>query len=268
MLKHIKKIAALMFFIILILMMKLHLDSLSKEYLLDIADTATFYEISESDGFVYFGSSTCPSCKLFKPLLTEVAKEENIQVFYFDINYFVNNSLLTEDELTRILDKYRIIQVPALIKLVNGSLDSNYGTNFTEAQSEEIKEQIRDFITYKEFPIKYIPQYTIIVLSFVISLLIIILHFLLKNKIVSKNTIFILSMANLSIIIILLLSIKPIMSYLYNNSLSRDPRMTILLLMAVVINLASLIELIITYNKSKKKEDGTEKSGSDTIHEI
>lgn len=252
MLKHIKKIVALMFFIIVILMMNLYLNSPNKEYLLDITDVATFYEISKSDGFVYFDSPNCPGCKLFKPLLTKVAKEENIQVYYFDTNYLINNSLLTENELIRILEEYKIIQVPIVIKFVNGSLDSSFGANFTAAQDEEIKEKIRDFITYEESPIEYIPQYTIIILLFIISILIIILRFILKSKIESNNIIFTLSMANISIIIILLLSIKPIMSLLDNNSLSRDPRMTILFLMAILINLASLIELIITYNKSRK----------------
>ncbi|AEG61416.1 thioredoxin family protein [Desulforamulus ruminis] len=266
MLKHIRKFAVIVFFLIVILIVSFYVKSLNNEYVLDITVANTFYEIS--DGFVYFGRPTCPSCELFKPLLTEVAKEENIQVYYFNTDYFRNNSLLTEAELKEIFEKYQIQQVPILIKLVNGSLDSSFGANFIEEESGKIKEEIRDFVTYKELPIEYIPHYTIVIILFIISILIIVMLFLLKNKIKSKKIIFILLMTNISTIIILIFSIKPMMDYLEHNNLSKDPKMVILLLMTIVINLVSLIKLVIMYNKFQKREDGTEKSGSDTISEI
>lgn len=64
--KYIKKIAVVAFFSIVILVVSFYLKSLSDEYVLDIKDANTFYEIS--DGYVYFGRPTCPSCELFKPL--------------------------------------------------------------------------------------------------------------------------------------------------------------------------------------------------------
>ena len=146
MLKHKKKVVILMFFTIIIIATNFYMNASNKEYLIDITDTATLYDILESDGFVYFGSPTCPSCKFFKPLLTEVAKEENIQIYYFDIRYAIDSSLLTEDETIRLLEDYKIVQIPVVIKIVNGSHDSSYGAKFREEQKEEIKEAIRDFV--------------------------------------------------------------------------------------------------------------------------
>ncbi len=88
-----------------------------------------------------------------------------------------------------------------------------------------------------------------------------------RNKTESKNALFIWPMLNISLIIILLLAIKPIMSYLDNNNLSSDPKIIILIILAIMINLAPLIKMIITYNKFKKIEDGSEISDLDTIIE-
>lgn len=268
MLKHIKKIVILMLFVIIILVAKFYLYSPNKEYLLNIFDAATFYEILETDGFVYFGSPNCPSCKLFKPLLTEVAKEENIQIYYLDTNYVVNNSIFTEDETIGIREEYQIDKIPMIIKIVNGLHDSSFGARFGEGQGAKIKEQIREFVTYGESPIEFIPQYTVIIVLFILSIVIAILRFLLnRNKTESKNALFIWPMLNISLIIILLLAIKPIMSYLDNNNLSSDPKIIILIILAIMINLAPLIRMIITYNKFKKIEDGSEISDLDTIIE-
>ncbi|KXG77106.1 hypothetical protein AN619_06360 [Thermotalea metallivorans] len=265
MMKYIKKIAIVGFFIIVIILVSFYLKSLSDEYVIDIKDANTFYEIS--DGYVYFGRPTCPSCELFKPLLTEVANKEKVQVYYFNTDYFRDNSLLTEEELREIFEKYKIEQVPILIKLVNGSLDSSFGANFVENEAEKIKKEIRDFITFKEFPVEYIPHYSIVIVLFIISTLIILMLFLLRYKIKSINAVFTTSMANISIITILILSIKPILDYIENNHLSGDPRIVALFLMAIVFNLVSLINLIVMYNKFKNKN----KPGSlesDSISEI
>lgn len=260
------KIAVILFCLVLILITNFYLKSLRNEYVIDIKEVNAFYQIS--DGFIYFGRPTCPSCVLFKPLLTEVAKEENEKIYYFNTDYFSNNSKITEDELKEIYDKYQIQYVPALIKLVNGSLVGSFGASFIEEESGMIKEKIRDFIAYEELPVEIIPHYTIIITLFTISILII-LMILLSDSIKSKNNIiFALSMTNVSIIIILTLSIQPIMDYLVTNNLSADPKMVILFFITIVISFISLTNLIINYNKLRKREGQEKDESGDTINDI
>jgi len=75
-----------------------YLDAQNKEYIINIENADMFFDIT--DGFVYFGRDTCPSCELFLPLLMEVAKDENKQVYYFNTGYFRVNNLLIRRRIT------------------------------------------------------------------------------------------------------------------------------------------------------------------------
>lgn len=242
-----KAVAVIAISLIAVLGTGYYLNSLNTEYLIDIKNSQTFNEIST--GYVYFGRPTCPSCRLFQPLLSDVAREQKVQVYYFNTDYFRENSILSEDELQTIFKKYKIESVPILIKLVNGSLDSSFGADFVEDQSPKIKNEMRDFISYKEFPAKYIPHYTLIIALFVISLLAILISFLSRKKADRKAFSFALLMINVTSFVILLLSIKPIMDYIKNNHLSLDPKMLIISVILIVINLFMSFRYIKMYYK-------------------
>lgn len=145
MLKKLKTIPVLLSLVVLLLVSSFTFKALNKEYLVDINGITTFNQIS--DGFVYFGRPTCSSCESFEPMLKEVVKEEKIQVYYFNIEYFRANSSLPEKELQEFFKKYKITQIPMLIKLEKGSLTSNFDASvLLEKNSENIKEQVRDYI--------------------------------------------------------------------------------------------------------------------------
>jgi predicted bacteriocin transport accessory protein len=218
-----------------------YLYSLNEEYIIDVPDVSALYEIS--DGFVYFGRPSCPSCELFKPILEKAARKEGIRIYYFNSDYFRNNALADEDELQDIFAKYQVIEVPILIRLVNNTVDSSYGANFTLGAKEKISNEIREFITYRQFPNKYIPHYTLILGVFCATVLIVVLSGIFFRKITSLFAICILFIVHISFIAVSVLSIGPIMRYVDRHSLGVDPRMTIVLLLTVVANFATIINL-------------------------
>ena len=138
---------AFVFFLCLIIVIALfwYAKYANTEYIVKINDTAHFNSIT--DGYIYFGRETCPSCELFLPLLEEVAKEQKVIVYYFDTNHFRNNALLSEDEMSAILTKYKIEEVPVIVNVIAGEVDSLYGATFSIDQVDNIKKDIRNFFS-------------------------------------------------------------------------------------------------------------------------
>ncbi|MCL1934781.1 MAG: thioredoxin family protein [Defluviitaleaceae bacterium] len=96
----------------------------NKEYIIRIENADMFFNIT--DGFVYFGRDTCPICYRFFPILEEIVNVEQIEVFYFDTDYFRENELLTREELQELFKNYEITHVPIIIRLVDGILYESF----------------------------------------------------------------------------------------------------------------------------------------------
>lgn len=122
----------------------------SSEY---IQESGQITRIENSDmfrmintGFVYFGRDTCPFCREFKPLLEKAILQENIEVFYFDTDYFRKNNLLTEEELQDIFREFMIFQVPTLIKVREGLVYDVLTADIRLDEYHIVKNSIRYFI--------------------------------------------------------------------------------------------------------------------------
>lgn len=99
------------------------------------------------DGYVYFGRETCSSCIAFLPILTEVANDQGITVYYFDTGYFRGNSLLSEEELQTIFTDYQVLSVPIVVEMRDGEPCSTLIPKFNEQKdnTSDIKESIKTF---------------------------------------------------------------------------------------------------------------------------
>lgn len=98
----------------------------------------------ESDKFIYFGRDTCPICQIYKPNLISVLSEKNMQIYYFDTDYWREKKGFDE-----ILNHYKINEIPNLIYIKkDGSFDKqNLDINPKDFENEEaLKKEIIEFI--------------------------------------------------------------------------------------------------------------------------
>lgn len=86
-------------------------------YLLDFMD-------KEQTGYIYIGRDSCPHCREFRPVLEDVVKENNLSVFYYDLDK--EKSIDTKN---LVIDKLNLEFVPIVFKFENGHVvDSLSGT--------------------------------------------------------------------------------------------------------------------------------------------
>jgi transcriptional regulator with XRE-family HTH domain len=110
----------------------------------------------------------------------------------------------------------------------------------------------REIFAFNGFPKDYIPHYTIIIVTFIASVVLLIFSFRYKKNHADKA--FHLASASITMMIISILTISAIMDYADINYLGVDGKFTILLLLSVIMNSISLA--IIT----KRQWEQTEKS--------
>lgn len=83
---------------------------------------------NDQDFILYIGRETCPDCRDFAPILSEVAKDNDLEVLYLDS---------TDTEKTKNLkdfrDKYNILYVPSLLISKDGNL---YTPEIPESKDE------------------------------------------------------------------------------------------------------------------------------------
>lgn len=153
--------------IIIIYTVNLYLEFLGKEYLLTLHSLEQIEEIS--DGYVYFGRHTCENCMDFEPLLESVAKEENVQVYYFNLINFRAQAGITEEQIQKVLDKYNVTSIPCLLKISN-TIISAFDVDSMNS-SVGLKENIRKFIKSGKSQPYYVPQYSVTLVLFFISII-------------------------------------------------------------------------------------------------
>lgn len=225
-----------------------YFNYLGSDYIEEINDIETFQNLT--DEFVYFGRPTCVSCKLFLPLLSDIAKQEKVTVYYFNTDYFKSDGVLAGGEFQRILEQYQVEEVPMLMKLHSGEVESAFGGNFTEKETEQMKSKIKDFITYTEHPVRFIPHYMAVLIIFLLSSIIAVALFQSVKKIKSPTLLFVFSALLISLVITLVVLINPTFHYLENQKYSIDYRFAILYVLALIVCCTGLIKARLTYKKS------------------
>ena len=228
------KIIAIIVVVLVVLSTILYVQSISQNYIVRLTDPSELTDLSNA--FVYFGRENCPSCELFFPLLEKVSSNERIEVYYFDTNYFRDHALLTETELQAILTEYRVEEVPVIVLIEEGKVTGAYGANFTIDQAENIQKDIFEFLTYSEKPAKYIPQYTVLLILCLISVITVLVPsfcIITKRKLSPKFQFLIRLMAT-SVLFMLLAFVGPTMNYLRNNQLSLMPIMGVVFFISII----------------------------------
>jgi thiol-disulfide isomerase/thioredoxin len=144
--------------IIIIAISYLFIPLLNKNYFNEISTIDEFYSLDNT--FIYFGSPDCPSCEGFKPILEQFAKRNMYEIHYFNLKYLIENNLVTEKELDKIIKDYKIEQIPILIEVRD---KENNGSIIAHAYSirgeEHVKEQLEHF--FQGSPFKHIPVFDI-----------------------------------------------------------------------------------------------------------
>ena len=86
-------------------------------------------------GFMYIGRPTCPSCKVFAPILTKDVKAEGYTVYYYDTD--VANS--DKDLKTETLDALSVTGVPTFMYIKDG-------VEVERLSNTQSEEALREFI--------------------------------------------------------------------------------------------------------------------------
>ena len=84
-------------------------------------DSTSFFNYMPGVIYTYFGSPTSPECAEFEPILEKELESSNWTVYYFDTNFWKGDA-----QYERIVDKYKVISVPSLVRTINGKFDSSY----------------------------------------------------------------------------------------------------------------------------------------------
>ena len=217
-----------------------YLNNTNKVYLKEINSINSFKELSNE--FVYFGRPSCVKCEIFEPILNEVLREEKKEIYYFNIDFFRNNLLLTEDDLNELFEKYKIIEIPTIIKLdYDNNLESLFSISINDLDDNNknyLKDKISEFILYEEFPDKFVPQYNILILLFVINLIILLLEIIYKSKNLILKICFIISIFTL---ILLIICFNSILNYLDLYNLSGNTIMFYIYISTMTFNIISII---------------------------
>ena len=118
--------------------------------------------------------------------------------------------------------------------------------------------QSRDLSIFNGFPMDNIPHYTIILVMFIVSAILMMIFFLTRKKEISGDKIFLLVAVSATIIILSILTVPSIMDYVDINGLGVNPKFTILILLTLLINCVSLALLAKRYKRqiAEKRKAG------------
>lgn len=173
------------------------------DYLISIRNIEEFYTIKS--GVIYIGADYCPTCVELKPIIEEYSSKNKNIIYYLDIEYFVENKLLSHKEITALLSKYNVKEIPTLIKIDNYIFDSLVTFGYVSSDDTgSLMKHIDDFVTYDENNISLISKdfYEVVIVIFLvgsIAIAFMIYIFILKGKVYKFK--FIIIILNLLIII-------------------------------------------------------------------
>lgn len=114
--------------------------------LVNLLDAYAIYDM-ESE-IVYFGKDTCGTCQEFQPLLEQIIGEKDLKVYYFNTNYFRENTDISEDDLQKIFDDFTVNAVPAIYEIRNGKVFRSVQiSSYYNMGEDAMKEAAEEFLS-------------------------------------------------------------------------------------------------------------------------
>jgi predicted bacteriocin transport accessory protein len=94
-------------------------------------------KVNNKDSFVLIiGSSTCSHCETYKYTIDEIIKENQINIYYIDINEFDETKLVKLKSFTNFVSDYEI-GTPITLFFKDGVEDDNSGYNRIEGDKDK-----------------------------------------------------------------------------------------------------------------------------------
>lgn len=122
-------------------------------------------------------------------------------------------------------------------------------TFYYSSLNQTTARDINAFGIFNGFQNDYIPHYTIILVMFIVSIGLAVVGFLIQNKRISGDKVFLLVAVSITIIILSVLTVPSIMNYVDINGLGVNPKFTILTLITLLINCILLVLLAKRHRK-------------------
>lgn len=94
-----------------------------------ITEIQEVYKVNE--GYIYLGRPTCPSCRLFEPILKLISKERHIDINYFNSDYLRKEKKVSDEELMKVFEKYEVTRIPLLAYVIDGKLYEAFGSELS-----------------------------------------------------------------------------------------------------------------------------------------
>lgn len=124
-------------FIILMVLLQLITGYAKQKNHLTGIDNLEFFN-THLNTYIYFGRPTCIDCRNFEQYLLDVLSENNIQIFYFNTDYWRNREG-TQD----IYSRFGIDNVPQIIRIDSEGNISKY--NYDQ-ENGDLKDSIKHFL--------------------------------------------------------------------------------------------------------------------------
>lgn len=116
-------------------------------------------------------------------------------------------------------------------------------TFYYSSLNQATTREVNTYGVFNGFQVVYIPHYTIILIMFIISIAIAAISFLIQNKKISSDKVFLLVAISITIIILSVLTSQSIMDYVDIHGLGVNPTFTILSMLTFLMNCVSLVML-------------------------
>jgi hypothetical protein len=113
-------------------------------------------------------------------------------------------------------------------------------TFYYSSLNQAATRDISAYGVFNGFQSVYIPHYTIILVMFIVSIAVVVISFLIQNKKISSDKVFLLVTISITIIILSLLTDSSIIDYVDINGLGVNPKFTILSILTFLMNCVSL----------------------------
>ncbi len=91
-----------------------------------------------TDGYIYFGRPSCPSCELFLPVMELAANNRSLQIHYFNSDYFRSETDISDDALMEVFDHFGVVHVPLLLYLEDGAVVEAFGAEISGSREQSM----------------------------------------------------------------------------------------------------------------------------------
>ncbi|MDO4604543.1 MAG: thioredoxin family protein [Helcococcus sp.] len=124
-----------------------------------ITEIQEVYKVNE--GYIYFGRPTCPSCRLFEPIIKLISKERHIDINYFNSDYFRKEKKASDEDLMKVFEKYEVTRIPLLAYVRDGKLYEAFGSELSGNKDQsmvykEVGDMLNNIEKDKTIKVEYI----------------------------------------------------------------------------------------------------------------